>query len=421
MNYKFKKNRFMNVVFSMRKSHLNKNGNVPIYWYLSYNGQRSKTYSTGIRVNIENWRRNHATGHNAKPINDALDNLRADLTDVFNQNKNQISHIQEIADIYLGKEKDEPTFLELFDMLIERKVVEGKAKDTIRTYRTFRNIWLVPYLKSIDKEYLLAKHFTHIHLEGVYKKMLEAGKGGAYIDHSTSKVKAAIKLGYGCGILEKDAVASYSLIAPKKVKKYVFLEQSELQQLEQLTFLPKEKDLERVRDLFVLQCYTSLSYGELFGLSEKNLEKKNDWQWVFKRRIKTDIRQHIPLLPKAIELLRKLNFDTVPVKNKDYNDRIRICAKMAKITKYLHSHIARNTCGAYLLNEGISMEVVSRVLGHTNIRYTQRVYAKIIDTWRVKDEFDKVFRNKELQEQPQEQPQKTVSTGKMSFTYSYSN
>ena len=385
----------MNIVFFLRKNRKNKQDLGIIYWFLSYQGKRSTSYSTQLKTYPKDWETNKAIGRNAKPINDALADLRADLTDIFNQNKNQLSHIQEVADIYLGKEKDQPTFLQLYDMLIERKIIEGKADDTIRTYRTFRKIWLVPYLNDIGKEYLLAKHFTHVHLEGIYTKMLKAGKSGEYIDHSISKAKSAVRLGYGCGILEKDAVANYPLVAPKKQKTYIYLETEELKQLEQLVFLPKEAHLERTRDLFVLQCYTSLSYGELFEISEKNLEKKDEWQWVFKRRIKTDIRQHIPLLPKAIEVLRKLNFDTVPVKNKDYNDRIRICAKMARITKYLHSHLARNTCGAYLLNEGISLEVVSRVLGHANIRYTQRVYAKIIDTWRVKDEFNKVFRNKD--------------------------
>ena len=384
----------MNIVFFLRKNRKNNEDLGIIYWFLSHNGKRSKSYSTELKTYPKYWESNKAIGRNAKPVNDALDNLRADLTNVYNQNKNSISHIQEIANIYFGEENENSTFVDLFDTLIERKRVEGQAKDTIRTYYTFRNIWLIPYLESIDKRYLLAKHFNHTHLEGIYKRMLEAGKTGEYIDHSTSKVKAAIKLGYGSGVLEKDAVAKYSLIAPKKQKVYVYLEREELDRLEKLTFSEKEKDLERVRDLFVLQCYTSLSYGELFGLSEsENLHKESEWQWVFKRRIKTDVLQHIPLLPKAIEILTKINFDTTPVKNKDYNDRIRICAKMARITKYLHSHLSRNTCGAYLLNEGISMEVVSRVLGHSNIRYTQRVYAKIIDTWRVKDEFNRVFRN----------------------------
>ncbi|WP_375559660.1 hypothetical protein ACE193_18275 [Bernardetia sp. OM2101] len=75
----------MNVVFSLRKDQKAKNGLTVIYWYISHNGMRSKKYSTGIRIIDKFWKRKYATGINAKPVNDALDNLRADLTSKFNQ------------------------------------------------------------------------------------------------------------------------------------------------------------------------------------------------------------------------------------------------------------------------------------------------------------------------------------------------
>ena len=148
----------------------------------------------------------------------------------------------------------------------------------------------------------------------------------------------------------------------------------------------------------MIQCYTGLAYGDLAGFSKEDhykvAENEEDWDWLIKKRGKTDIYQQIPLLPNGMRFLKKVNFDTKPVTGHVYNKNLRICIKMARINKYLTSHISRNTLGALLLNSGITVKTVSRVLGHKTVRYTEKVYAKVIDEWLVKNEFDRVFRNK---------------------------
>ncbi|WP_375561231.1 site-specific integrase [Bernardetia sp. OM2101] len=424
MNHKFKKKRFMNVVFYLRKNRSDKNGLGVIYWYLSFGGQESKPYSSEIKVYPKNWRKGKITGNNAKPYNDALDNVRADITNVFNECKSNFSHIQEIAEKYKGTIKQDITFLELYDMLVERKILEKKKPKTIETYETFRKCWLKRYLKSIKQENLLATQFTHIHLEGIYEMMLnsEGVESGEYIKHQLSKVRATIQLGYSKGIIEKDAVAKYKIHIPTDKKEYVYLEISEIEALERLEFLPQESHLKRTRDLFLLQCYTGLAYSDLGNFNnELHLSKKLDWKWIFKNRVKTDISQYIPLLPEPIKVLERLDYDTKPPLGHLYNQRIRICASRAGIKKYLVSHYGRNSLGAYLINKGVQLQFVSRVLGHKSINTTQRVYAKVIDTWGLKDEFNRVFRNQQPQKTKIDNTQNVFSTGKISFTYSYSN
>lgn len=419
----FKKNRFMNVVFSIRKDQKNTNGFAVLYWYLSFNGQRSKKYSTGIRVSLKFWNRNHATGVNAKPINDALDNLRADLTDLFNRYKDSIVTIQDIANIY-NNGVQSVTVVELFESLLERKMTERHAPDTIRTYKTFLNIWLKPYCKEIGEPFY-ANTFKPKHLEELLSKMLLTCCQD-YARRSLSKLRSAFNLGFAMEKISHNPIGSYKFFyTEKRQKNYVYLTLDEIENLESLTFSDKEPILELARDLFLLQCYTSLSFNELkeFDVNEHYHESDN-WKWILQKRGKTDVYQQIPLLPKAIKLLQKLKFVLMPSVNHRYNEYIRICAYRAGIDKHLHSHIGRISCGAYLLNMGISIEVVSRVLGHTNINQTEKVYARVLDNWRVKDEFNKVFRSEEPQEQQKpniKEPQKMVSTSttNQNFIYSY--
>ncbi|WP_375559057.1 site-specific integrase [Bernardetia sp. OM2101] len=219
-----------------------------------------------------------------------------------------------------------------------------------------------------------------------------------YVAKTISRIKAAIKLGYTTGQIEKDAVAKYEVYLAKKEKEYIYLTPDELKRLEDLEFLSQEHKLERVRDLFVIQSYTGLAYGDLAKFTKEDhfriAKNETDWNWLIKKRGKTDIYQQIPLLPNGMKFLRKVNFDTVPVTGHVYNKNLRIICKMARINKYLTSHISRNTLGALLLNSGITVKTVSRVLGHKTVRYTEKVYAKVIDEWLVRNEFDRVFRNK---------------------------
>lgn len=152
--------------------------------------------------------------------------------------------------------------------------------------------------------------------------------------------------------------------------------------------------MERDRDLFLLQCYTSLSFNEIANLDIKNIEFSEEWNWIKIKRGKTNTLQQIPLLPQSMAILEKYNYKLEVTVNHRYNQNIRICAYRVKIDKHLHSHLGRTTSGAFFLNSGVDINVVSRVMGHRSIKITEKHYSKIIDTWRVKDEFNRVFRNK---------------------------
>ncbi|WP_375559661.1 site-specific integrase [Bernardetia sp. OM2101] len=277
---------------------------------------------------------------------------------------------------------------------MERKKTENWSIATMKVYKSFRNVWLIPYCKSIGEPFY-AESFRPKHLENLSTKMRERCKE-EFVRKFIAKIKTAFFLDFSLEKVHKNYLDNYKFFHySNSVKEYVYLEMEEMEQLATLTFTENELHLERDRDFFLLQCYTSLAYNEILNLDfAENIEFGEDWNWINIRRGKTNVLQQIPILPQPMAILEKYNFDLQVTVNHRYNQNIRICAYRAKIDKHLHSHLGRTTSGAFFLNSGIDINVVSRVMGHRSYKMTEKHYAKIVDKWRVKDEFDRVFRNK---------------------------
>lgn len=142
--------------------------------------------------------------------------------------------------------------------------------------------------------------------------------------------------------------------------------------------LPTES-LNRVRDLFLLQCYTGMAYSDIMAFDFRNVEYRDRQFVLSEKRQKTGVPFVVVLVPDAMEIIEKYNRKLPKISNVQYNLRLKLIADAAGIDKPIASHWGRRTCGMYLLNKGFSMEIVAKVLGHKSIRTTEAVYAKILD------------------------------------------
>ena len=137
------------------------------------------------------------------------------------------------------------------------------------------------------------------------------------------------------------------------------------------------KRIENIRDLFILQCYTGLAFRDMSCFSEKDIKiDKDGKEWIVKERIKTGITALIPILPVVKEKLVKYNYHLPTLTNQKYNSYLKEIPDVCGITKTLHSHLARHTCGTLLLNAGVDMLTVSKVRGHSSTKTTEAVNAK---------------------------------------------
>ena len=187
------------------------------------------------------------------------------------------------------------------------------------------------------------------------------------------------------GWLQKDPFVNYKA----KIKEVIreFLTEKELEEIINKQFTTER--LELVRDIFIFSCFTGLAYIDVQQLTTDNIAMGIDGdKWIFKNRQKTDTASKIPLLPTAQKIISKYENHPVCINekrllpilsNQKMNAYLKEIADVCGIKKDLTFHIARHTFATTVtLSNGVPLETVSKMLGHTNLKTTQH-YAKILD------------------------------------------
>lgn len=166
-----------------------------------------------------------------------------------------------------------------------------------------------------------------------------------------------------------------------------YLTEEQMQKIQQLQLEPGST-LDKARDLFVFQMYTGLSYTDLMAFDIKNYRLEDGMWTTVAERIKTGVSYISRLLPPAVQVLEKYDYKLPHLDNSDYNRNLKGIGVAAGISVPLHSHMARHTFATWMLSQGISLDSVSVMVGHTNTVQTRR-YAKTLAKT-VRDDFDKV-------------------------------
>jgi len=177
----------------------------------------------------------------------------------------------------------------------------------------------------------------------------------------------------------------------KAVDKEYLLE-SEVKKLLSKKFSVKR--LEEVRDVFVFQCFTGIAYIDVANLTNENIiEGENNEKWIRLYRQKSSIQANVPLLEIPQIILKKYEGQKdgklLPMHtNQKMNSYLKEIADLCGINKRLTTHCGRFTYATIMLTKGVSIESVSKMLGHTNITTTQ-IYAKVLNQ-KIANEVNKV-------------------------------
>ncbi len=147
--------------------------------------------------------------------------------------------------------------------------------------------------------------------------------------------------------------------------------------------------LDEVKNVFLFCCYTGYSFADVERISKNDLGRGIDGDyWIFTERKKTGVTSNVPLLPRALEIIQRysenkycINADKLlPVKsNQKMNAYLKEVAILCKVNKNLTMHMARHTFATTVtLSNGVPIETVSKMLGHTKITTTQ-IYAQVLE------------------------------------------
>jgi integrase len=198
------------------------------------------------------------------------------------------------------------------------------------------------------------------------------------------RLKKITNLAMSLDWIEKDPFVRFKLKFTKHHRAYLSKEELEI-----LKFGVLSTDMHvKTRDIFVFSCYTGLSYIDVKSLSDENIVRGIDGNyWIFTKHQKNDELVKIPLLDEALDILKKydqggdtINEKLLPVfSNQKVNKYLKEVATKLKINKSLSFHAARHTFATTVtLSNGVPIETVSKLLGHTKISTTQ-IYARVLE------------------------------------------
>lgn len=386
----------INLTFIIRRTRLNQDGEAPILGRVSDSKDRAE-FATRLTVNPKVWdaEANKAKGNDrsARQINEQLREWQMLFMEHCRdmRQSGKPLHVAELRDRMLGKTEKMSTIIELFEKHnadMTERIGKDYAPLTIQRYNAalkhLRDFIRVKYRRS--DRYLA--EIDHAFLTGFehYLKVKADCQHNTAMKHMKS-LKKMINMALANDLIRLDPFRNY-VISIKPVNKD-FLTDEELSVLMEKNFsIPR---IATVRDLFLFQCFTGLSYSDLAQLREEHIKSHHGGQlWIMTERTKTGVACNIPLLPPALAILDKyrdhpcrsyLKKTLFPImSNQRMNSYLKEVADLCGIGKDLTTHMARHTFATTVtLANDVSLESVSKMLGHRKIQTTQ-IYARILDT-----------------------------------------
>jgi site-specific recombinase XerD len=382
------------LLFYMKKPKNYVSGVAPIYLRITVAGKRSEI-TTGRECEPKQWNsktgRLSGTKEEMKSLNAYLDNLQAMVYQAHKLLTEAGVEVtsESIKNKFAGKAAQAHTLLEAVkDHNVKMKALVGieYALGTLKRFEVLER-HLVAFMQSQYKvKDISVKKIDHAFIsdfEFYLRTENRCANNTAirYLKNFGKIIRICISLKW----MDNDPMLGYKL--KSKPVERLYLTEEELQRIADKQFSTAR--LIQVRDVFLFCCYTGLAYADVQKLKLSDVSKGIDGnRWIFTNRKKTGNRSAIPLLPTAIAILDRysenaycINQDkAMPVtSNQKLNEYLKEIATLCEIDKPLSSHIARHTFATTVtLLNGVPIESVSKMLGHTSIRTTQ-IYAKVLD------------------------------------------
>jgi len=382
------------LLFRLKKPDNYKSGPVSIFLRITVDGKRAEC-AVGRKCEPTRWNssagRANGNKEEVRILNLWLASIESKIYEILRDlnEANEFISAEVVKNKFLGKETTGRMLLVIFaehNRKIEALVGDEYAPGTLQRYETtlkHTKDFLEEKYKVSDIDITKVDHHFITEFEFYLRSVRKCANNSAV--KYVKNFKKIIRICIANGWLDKDPFINYKA----KVKRVdrVFLTEEEL-----VTISEKVFDIERlnhVKDVFLFSCYTGLAYADVQKLKKSEIVKGHDGEtWINTKRKKTDTATRVPLLPSALSLLNKYKEHPMcentgkvfPVcSNQKMNAYLKEIATVCGIDKTLTYHIARHTFATTVtLSNGVPIESVSKMLGHTSIKTTQH-YAKILD------------------------------------------
>jgi integrase/recombinase XerD len=361
-------------------------GSLPIYLRITYKRKKAEL-NTGFTATVKDWKVEAQTTSSNSIVNKELLKKKARVYDLLVelQNNNKPISAPILKDLMTGKNKTQTLLLEYFAAYIKETGIRNEIKA----------ISLAKYSQSLNslKEFITQKYrLTDLPIENVSYELIngydlflkqEYDLHRNTINKYHSRLRTIMLRALAEGLVNKQPYSNFKLATVKSNRE--FLSQEGLDKIIKLD-ISENKSLDRVKDLFLFSCYTGLRFQDAQNLTNDNLANFKGKLVLRYIQEKTGRAVDIPLLPVAKKIIEKykheperkvLNKLLPKISNQKVNSYLKIISDQSNIGRSLTHHMARHTFATTIcLNNGMPMEDVSRLLGHSSLKTTQ-VYGRI--------------------------------------------
>lgn len=279
-------------------------------------------------------------------------------------------------------DQDKAYLLEEYDKEIayfQTRTGKDRSLSTLKKHESVRKHLEAFIFKTTGQRDISFSNLDENFIQGFCKYIMDdcsLSRSTAWVYQIPLKHLAAVALSRG--LIKSNPFAMFHLTP--NVKERSFLTENELRRMMNISLKGRVKNL--ARDLFVLSCWTGLSFVDMKNLKKDSLVEHKNELWIISRRKKTNKPFQTKILEPAAAILEKYRkksrspyFFKIGCYNY-LNVKIKEIAKECGISKNLSFHCARHTFATIAINNGMSIESVSQILGHSSIKTTQ-IYAKI--------------------------------------------
>jgi len=278
-----------------------------------------------------------------------------------------------IASMLARVKPPQTAFLTVLHNYIDKRITERRpARKTIEKYNLYLE-HMELYLQVQHRQNIPAEQVTIAFLEK-FRLWLHKYLQRCSMTHSSRHLefyRAALGMAVRMEQIEHNRVTDIET-RRDPVPEVVALDLHEFTKLTQAGFSQDVHQL--VADLFIFQCSTGLSYGDLqsFEISRD----RSGIEWISAGRVKNGTPFYVPLFPSAKQILKKYRGQLPAMSNASYNRRLKEVAILLGIKKHLTTHTGRKTFATLMYDDGWSSETVQRMLGHTTVKTTERHYIR---------------------------------------------
>ena len=380
------------VLLYLKKSGLDKSGKAPIMGRITVNRTMAQFgCKLSCTPNLWNPRESLLNGKSKEAVetNAKIEKLLLAVNAAFESllERKQEFDATAVKDMLQGSMEKQMTLLKQFDRInedLKSRVGIDRAEGTYSKYCYTRQI-LVEFIRERFKTEDIAfgqlyEQFIRDFQDYVLEEKRQSLQS---VRHYLALLKKVCRIAYKEGHSERYFFCNFKLpkqeiSAPKALTREEFVKVRDVE-----ISVRRRPSLALTRDLFLFACYTGTAYADTVSVTRDNLFTGDDGNlWLKYHRKKNEYLARVKLLPEAIALLEKYKDDSretlLPVQ--DYRvlrANMKSLRVLAGIRTDIVYHVGRHSFASLItLEEGVPIETISRMLGHTNIQTTQ-IYARV--------------------------------------------